>query len=517
MMNKIKFLSLFLLIILAITSCQDNILDTNIDPVNDNDPTLDGTVSTVSGMESFAKGVYNHTVDPVNNGVFFWFTYGFHETMGDVLTMPWGNFGGRWVNQTESIVLDDGTVVTPPSGGPQPGEIAVRNTRAAGSDNMTQYEWVDMYGIIGQCNIILENIENIQGATASQQDAFKAWALWWKAYAYHRIGSMYEVGVIVNTPGEVNNNFVENDAIIAESNRLLGDLETLLGGVANTGEFNTIFANAQIEITGTNVDIVGLQENINTLKARNMVYNTKVADMTSADWTQVLNWANAGVSSNANAFTMKSENTLLDNAWLPGIVTGFWYFPSDRLIQDINEGDARKEAYFVQDAENGFPFPNPRGRGIQYGASYFWKDESAIVSSTPNAVTMYYAGSYEENKLLLAEAKIRTGNIEGGLADLDAIRNFQNAGLAATAGSGMNEVQALEEVRKERRLALIFRGVNFYDARRYGISSGSRTGAWILDAAGNLNTNATINYGYLDYWPVPAFETDFNPLPSNPN
>ncbi|HHC80137.1 MAG TPA: hypothetical protein ENK46_09665, partial [Flavobacteriia bacterium] len=284
MMNKIKFLSLFLLIILAITSCQDNILDTNIDPVNDNDPTLDGTVSTVSGMESFAKGVYNHTVDPVNNGVFFWFTYGFHETMGDVLTMPWGNFGGRWVNQTESIVLDDGTVVTPPSGGPQPGEIAVRNTRAAGSDNMTQYEWVDMYGIIGQCNIILENIENVQGATASQQDAFKAWALWWKAYAYHRIGSMYEVGVIVNTPGEVNNNFVENDAIIAESNRLLGDLETLLGGVANTGEFNTIFANAQIEITGTNVDIVGLQENINTLKARNMVYNTKVADMTSADW-----------------------------------------------------------------------------------------------------------------------------------------------------------------------------------------------------------------------------------------
>ena len=36
-------------------SCQDNFLETNIEPENLNDPTLNGTVTTVTGMESYAK------------------------------------------------------------------------------------------------------------------------------------------------------------------------------------------------------------------------------------------------------------------------------------------------------------------------------------------------------------------------------------------------------------------------------------------------------------------------------
>lgn len=32
----------------------------------------------------------------------------------------------------------------------------------------------------------------------------------------------------------------------------------------------------------------------------------------------------------------------------------------------------------------------------------------------------------------------------------------------------------------------------------------------MLDASGNLNTNATFDYNYLDYWGVPDNELDFN-------
>ncbi len=504
MKTHFNYLGLLLLFLL-ISSCEDNLLDTNINPVNTNDPTLNATVSTVAGLETIAKGVYPHTIDG-NRSVYFWFVYGYHETMGDVMTMPWGNFGGRWVNQTQQVILDDGTTVNPPAGGPQPGEIAQRNTRGAGSDNMTQYEWFDMYALNSQSNIILAAIENLTDATPSQEDAFRAWALWWKAYAYHRIGSMYEQGLVVNEVGEINNNFVNRTEIISESNNVLTQLSAILDGVSDVGAFNTSFNNFQLDISESAVNLEGLRENINTLRARNLVYNTKVVEMTESNWNSVIQLTNEGVLDNDQAFIMKSENTVLDNAWLPGRVTGFWYLPSPRLIQDINDGDARLLNYFEE-----FNFPNPRGRGIQYGCNYFWLDESPIVSSVAGNATMFYAGSHEENLLLRAEAKIRTSDIEGGLADLDTVRSMQGSGLAPTVGAGFTEDQALEEIRKERRLALIMRSVNFYDARRYGVSSGNRTGAHVLDQDGNLNTNATITYGYLDYWPVPAFESDFNP------
>jgi len=78
-------------------------------------------------------------------------------------------------------------------------------------------------------------------------------------------------------------------------------------------------------------------------------------------------------------------------------------------------------------------------------------------------------------------------------------------------------VLAYEELRKERRVALLFRNVAFYDARRWGIiddisAGGGRTGCVVVNStSGAVNTNATINYNFLDYWDVPDDETSLNP------
>ena len=511
MMKNFKYILAVLVLSMGIYSCEDNILETNIDPVNKNSPTINSTVTSVTGMTTMGRGVYTKVIDGF--GVYMWFTYGYHETMGDNLTMPWGNFGGRWMNQTESVTLDDGTVVFPPSGGTQPEEVNIRNTRAQGSNNATSHEWRAMYAVNNHANIMLENLEKLEDATPSQTDAFKAWAFWWKAYAYSRLGSMYEEGIINDISFETNSNFVSNTALIAESNRLLSELESIINGTASVAEFDTVLNNLQLSDLNTTIGKAALLENINTLRTRNLVYNTKTNNMTSADWNQVISWSDNGVSDNKNAFIMRSNPDLVNNNWLPSRVTGFWYFPSPRLIQDINPGDARFDAYFRP-----FVFPNPRGRGIQYGMTHFWsKSPSAIVDNAANTIAMYYAGSLEENELFLAEAKIRTGLIEEGLAHLDAVRTLQSSGLDATVGTLLTEAEALEEIRKERRLGLIMRSVAFYDARRNGVSSGSRTGAVVVDAAGNINTNATIKYGYLDYWPAPENETDFNFSPSTQN
>jgi hypothetical protein len=72
-------------------------------------------------------------------------------------------------------------------------------------------------------------------------------------------------------------------------------------------------------------------------------------------------------------------------------------------------------------------------------------------------------------------------------------------------------VQAKEELRSERRVALAFRGFSFYDARRWDVLANGRTGCVVLDKAGAVNTKATIQYGYFEYWDVPDNELVYNP------
>ncbi|MFX5344375.1 RagB/SusD family nutrient uptake outer membrane protein, partial [Acinetobacter baumannii] len=93
-------------------------------------------------------------------------------------------------------------------------------------------------------------------------------------------------------------------------------------------------------------------------------------------------------------------------------------------------------------------------------------------------------GSYEENALMRAEALIRQGgqsNIDAGTALIDAVRTYQGAGLAAIP-SGQTQAAALEFLRRERRVALAFKGLSFYDARRYDIiaPNKSRTGCVLI-------------------------------------
>ena len=135
---------------------------------------------------------------------------------------------------------------------------------------------------------------------------------------------------------------------------------------------------------------------------------------------------------------------------------------------------------------------------------------------TPGNYETFIAGSYEENELIKVEALINTGNIASGLASIDNVRTYQGAGLAALATQPLTQAAAIAQLRSERRVALVFRGLAFYDARRYGTifdisKGGGITNAMILSSTGVLNTHSTINYNFLDYWDVPADEAVLNP------
>lgn len=137
-------------------------------------------------------------------------------------------------------------------------------------------------------------------------------------------------------------------------------------------------------------------------------------------------------------------------------------------------------------------------------------------NQSPGGYELFMAASYEENALMRAEALIFKGSVEEGLALIDEVRTAQGAGLAAVAGTGLTQEQAVAELKSERRIGLVFRALSYYDARRWGIldpaaSGGGRSGAVALDRTGTVFRNATIEYNFLDYWDVPDNELAYNP------
>ena len=142
-------------------------------------------------------------------------------------------------------------------------------------------------------------------------------------------------------------------------------------------------------------------------------------------------------------------------------------------------------------------------------------------NTTAGAFELPLVSTYEENQLMKAEATMyantfSAGSISTAMGLIDAVRTSQGAGLAAVQGVITTQAAALEELRRERRIALAFRGLSFYDARRLKISEpvsggGGRTGCMVVSTAGVLSINATIEYGYLDYWDVPDNELAYNP------
>jgi len=358
-----------------------------------------------------------------------------------------------------------------------------------------------------------------------------AWAYFWKGYAYARIGSIYYAGIINNDAFKTNGNYVTKEAIIAESNSNLDQAASALSGISNVGAYTDMMSKIipgyfQVGKGGV-PDPDNWKRIINTLKARNILVNKTVTDMTAADWSSILTLVNDGIKVDDNVFTTRtneagdymSATTTISGKTQSSQAGGATYKLSERWVQEFKAGDKRKDnnvletTHWIGNSDRGNIF-NTRYALVSGGNG---AAGVAVYSDVePGAYEMYINVTWEENELMKAEAKINSSDIDGGLSAVDAVRANQGAGLAAVSGTGLTLAQAKEELRSERRITLAFRGLAFYDARRWGVinaigSGGGRTKAVVLDNSDHLNTNATINYDFLDYWDVPDNELAYNP------
>jgi hypothetical protein len=534
-MKNNKILVGILGVALSLTACKKD-----LDISNTNLPTP-SSAQNEPGVISFAQGaIYRNGFYDLkySDGVYgrYWAgTMGFQELMGDIIGAEAANAYMNQIGCPNSVTLDNGTVV------PNPASIKTQyelcryvNQNAQGGSNTTNYQWAYSYNMITAANSVLDIADKVTftGAGAATKKAtLQAWAYWWKGFAYGQIGSMYYAGIIQNATtaaATTNGNYVTKEAIINESNANYDKCVNALAAATSTADYTATLAKLIPSFLqkgkGGALSVAEWTRSINTMKARNILVNTPKASMTASQWASVLALTANGVKSTDLIFTARTdangsfiENTVADKTSQTA-ATGSTntYKLSERWVQEFRAGDKRKDNNVLTLTSIGL-FNTDRGNA--FNTRYTLKNGGNALAgvvtysnTTAGANEITIAASYEENELMKAEALIMTGSIDLGVKSIDAVRTYQGAGLAAIA-TGLSQADAYEELRAERRIALAFKGLSFYDARRWDIidPSKGRSNAVVISSTGAVNTKAKIVYGYLDYWDVPDNELAYNP------
>jgi len=568
-----KFIRLIFIIAISfeMSACKDQ-----LQVGNPNAPSL-SSITDEAGITSLALGgVYisgfvtgNKTY---STDSYFALNYGYSELMGDhlgadALTAQIGS-----VNIPNLVTLSDGitTVKTTSSTISFLRKYNTRDASGAGN-NILYYQWLNNYSLNNACNVVLANLPSVKWNPmtinpASKLNTFRAWCYWWKGWAYASIGSMYYSGLLIDeiSAGDVrsitNSNYVLHDAIIANSNKyyLKADSVLKIIGPDSNPDYQAVMQKLipsffqQGQGRGNPPTVSEWRRNIQTMLARNILVNklspfvngnlnariekSSTTTMTNADWTAVLNYAAAGVMNGDNVFSgfAATANTVFTSAsgtvasLSAGSNASTLFKISERLVQNFKSGDRRLQN-FTQYYNGASSAPTIYVHSF-FGTrwSLYSSDQNPpppgvvqLANRKPLAYQCYIGTSYEENALMRAEANIRLGNVDAGLAFIDAVRIYQGAGIAAVSGTGLTPVQGMKELTMERQVALVFRGLAFYDARRWGwiydVSNGGGSYGnnflYLNPSTGKttLDTNATINYNFLDYWDVPADESELNP------
>jgi hypothetical protein len=392
-------------------------------------------------------------------------------------------------------------------------------------------------------------VDNIKfgGDAVSRANTVKAWCYWWKGYAYASIGTQYYSGLIIDSYNGTSSVYKVKDSIIARSNYYYNLASTTLSSITSSSDYTTVMTQlipASFQTGyGTVPTTAQFIRNINTMLARNIILNklnpfvngkvnstitkSSTTVMTSADWANVLTLTQKGIQKGDPVFTGRASSVNPVFTSTSGTVsamssktnTSSTFKVTERFIQNYKTGDLRLTTNFSTATRYNNPNFTTRyslidcstGPGTPTAPGVF-----QLSNLTPLAYECYIAASYEENALMMAEANIMSGSVDAGLAFVDAVRTYQGAGIAAVSGTGLTQAQAMGELTRERRVALVFRGMSFYDSRRWGwIYSVSNGGGYyngtFVTVAGVVYTNATINYNFLDYWDVPADESVLNP------
>lgn len=353
-------------------------------------------------------------------------------------------------------------------------------------------DWNKPYQAIYYANVLLQGLEKVvSAANQADYDQIKGAALFYRAHAFQQLlqifapqydaaNSTKDLGIPLPLQANVTTTN-HRSTVSAGYQQVVQDLEQSLSLLPETPLYKTRPCKAAaLGLLARTYLIMGNYSQAYTYADAFLRLKNKLLDfntLTLSDVRPVPNLINPEIIfySVMNSYTSTQPPTTL---------------VAPELYQLYAANDLRKDAFFkVQAAQTQYKLGNYTG-----GTQYF----SGIAT--------------DEILLIRAECLARNNNKEAAMEDLNKLRQNRIANLGYAHAQAATADQALDLILLERRKELCFRGLRWSDLRRLNKEPHFAV-TLTRTVSGNTYTLPPNDPKYV--YPIPATETDYNPMPQN--
>ncbi|SFF68819.1 RagB/SusD domain-containing protein [Salegentibacter agarivorans] len=300
--------------------------------------------------------------------------------------------------------------------------------------------WSSTFNIIYMTNALLEGLSNSEGVSEEVSLRLEGEASFIRAFSYFYLVNLYgDVPIILSTDYEQN-------SLVTRNNR-----EAVYELIIEDLEASIVFLDSHTES-----------------EDRTRVNKFVATAMLARVYLFMEDWEKAEILSNqVLAETSKYEILEnLDEVFLPNSKEAIWQISpiggnvltntnegsvyigtsrssiklSDQFVSSFSLEDKRLDQWvgFYSDTNRAFHFP------------FKYKDRSSTNNITEYSMVLRLA----EQFFIRAEARARTGNLSGAIADLDEIRSRSNLETISESNPGIGQEQLLELIQEERKKEL---------------------------------------------------------------
>ncbi|WP_223549011.1 RagB/SusD family nutrient uptake outer membrane protein [Aestuariivivens sp. NBU2969] len=458
--NIIKLQLVFANFLLLFFSCSNEI--DNV--VNSNNPDRNQVIANGSDLIGVVSGGFVTWWQSTSRDL-----YPPLAVAGDIATCSWGNFGMRVLSAEP--------------------RNPIINAASWADVSVLEQPWQGCYGAISSANDVLGAINNngvtwvVAGTDNTPMVSAAAYLL--RGLSYGNLGLLFEKGFSVdeNTDLSQKLEFVPYQDLIALA---IADLDKVIQ-LANSNSFeipNTV-------INGVSLPSSELIKLCNSYKARFMVQSARDMTETNAvDWNQVKTLTENGITADFgptgdNGISWwNNANVLMDSP------NGFGPFGARLDMRIVHLLDPSQPEFFP--AGSGSTLDNPQmttndarvgpGRDFEFRSDILFRSERGrfhyshyIHTRFQNDPTFSDGAdakqiktfTFEDNRLLMAEAKARTNDLSGAIADVNAGSRTARGGLADLPSDAMQQ-DILDAIFYERFIELFNTAVGsgYFDRRR---------------------------------------------------
>lgn len=321
------------------------------------------------------------------------------------------------------------------------------------------YFWSSAYNMIYMCNALLEGIGSSDKISEQVQNTLEGEAKFIRAFTYFYLINLYgEVPLIMTTDYRYNSlaTQVSQEQVYEQIQIDLTDSIELLGDEYRDGDRKHVNRFAPIALLArVNLYLENWSEaerlsclvlsNTSTYELKDDLDETFLANSNEAIW-QI-----------SPMGTGSSTNTTEGNLFLPHPT--LWFLPSpygltEELVESYEDKDKRLKNWIGYHEET---------------SSYHAHKYKIYTSNEQPAKEYSMVMRLAEQFLIRAEARLKQGNIDGAIADVDVIRKRAGLSLISEANTQLGEEKILEMILVERRKELFTEwGHRWLDLKRTG-------------------------------------------------